>query len=60
MMEFHTRVFPSELIDRRQGLIGRDTTFTSLFADPRARWRGPASRNVRWAAQVGMTALEDR
>ena len=37
MIDFHTHVFPPELIDRRQDLIGRDATFASLFADPRAR-----------------------
>ena len=30
MIEFHTHVFPPELIDRRQDLIDRDTAFTSL------------------------------
>ena len=37
MIDFHTHVFPPEFIDRRQDLIGRDATFASLFADPKAR-----------------------
>ena len=37
MIDFHTHIFPPEIIARRQNLTGRDATFAALFSNPKAR-----------------------
>lgn len=37
IIDSHTHVFPPELIRRREELLGRDVTFSTMFSDPRSR-----------------------
>jgi|YNPNPStandDraft_1061719.scaffolds.fasta_scaffold04360_4 predicted TIM-barrel fold metal-dependent hydrolase len=37
IIDFHTHIFPPDVIDRREELLQRDRAFSLLYRDPRAR-----------------------